>query len=37
MSTKMDYDSKITDDLKPGNKLYDDMKYVEHNLAVHYH
>ena len=30
---KMDYDSTITDDLKPGNKLYDDMKYVEQNFG----
>lgn len=26
---KMDYDSTIMDDLKPGNKLFDDMKFVE--------
>ena len=30
---KMDYDSTIMDDLKPGNKLYDDMKFVEKHFG----
>ena len=30
---KMDYDSTIMDDLKPGNKLFDDMKFVEDNFG----
>ena len=30
---KMDYDSTIMDDLKPGNKLYDDMEFVEKHFG----
>ena len=30
---KMDYDSTIMDDLKEGNRLYDDMKFVEKHFG----